>query len=386
MSVTILEAIDNLSISTQSLTDKMDEIGLEIQGSIAELSEAMRLFRNCGCAGDGEHTEPDEVLDETDPPPTGFSNYDDVTFPDRKCKLSNMIYDDLLDVTKKLDALRVTEATGFIGQITSIIGFISASVAAGPMGWALGILGAISGLVTYFLTNIVNLTGLVNILENPQVHEDFVNALYNATSSQGGYDAAYAVLTGGGASGLQLAYIDALRFLNQMTVLFFLPDGEQGTLINQRLDGYPTAINCQSEGPVWIFSPSGFKGVTSSGGGSLGTGTIDQDGGEFTVSSVPTTGGQHAISLQVEGYDDNPGVVTILGSTATLVSATLVSSPQNIRDRSSNGCGQPIIYNSASTEQGNMPQQLFDNLAFHYIFVSPATMTLSIDTKPTVCP
>lgn len=136
----------------------------------------------------------------------------------------------------------------------------------------------------------------------------------------------------------------------------------------------------------WVIAPNGFKGVFSASGGPLGTGVVDQDGASFTISSVQREGSSnHVVGLMIAGYNDGDNKPTFIDSTVTLESVVPnISSPTNVRDRD-NDCGNTIIFNAASTEPGNMPETLNDNLAFLYVLVGAFDFTLSIDTPPDRC-
>lgn len=240
--------LEEITTALASLTSGIASTTSAMQQSMAELSEAVRAFRSCECP-QGEYPPPPPT-EEEDPPPEGFEEYDPAIV-DRKCKLANMVFDDLLEVTLRLKEMGVENALLLgVGTATSIIAVIIGILASGPLGWGLAVLGAVIGVVTFFITTSIDLDALITILQNPNAHEDIVNAVYQATNNADALAAMKTVLSSYGASVAHLAYIDALSLLSGLTAVFFLPDGEQGIAINQRLDGFVALIDCEP-----LFSP-----------------------------------------------------------------------------------------------------------------------------------
>lgn len=251
--------LEDITTAVASLTTEIGDAATTLRQGMAELSEAMRAFRSCECPM-GEVPEP-EPTTEGDPPPTGFTEYDG-GITDRKCKLSNMVFDDLLSVTNQLKELGIENALALgVGAATSIVSVIIGLLASGPLGWGLAVLGAVIGVVMFFITSSIDLDALIGIMETQQA--DLVNAIYNAPDNATALADMKAALTAGGANAVHLAYIDALSLLNGLTAVFFLPDGDVGIALNQRLDGYPVTISCTlSQGTIWITNPlTPFNGI-----------------------------------------------------------------------------------------------------------------------------
>lgn len=255
MATTILQAIDDIDTVVSDLTAQIDTTTLVLSNGLSELASAMRAFRACGCPM-GDITEPEDTT-EGDPPPEGFTEYDP-EIDDRKCKLANMAYDDVLEVTRRLKEMGAENALQMgVGSTTSVVGVVFSLLAAGPLGWGMSVLGSLLGVITFFLTKTIDLDSLITILEDEDVHQDGVQGFYDGSTNAASLANFKAALSAGGASATQLLYIDALKLINGLTSLFFLPDGELGAGINQRLDGYVGEIECVEpvEGAIWFTSP-----------------------------------------------------------------------------------------------------------------------------------
>jgi hypothetical protein len=237
---------------------------------------------------------------------------------------------------------------------------------------------------------------LILILENEDAHEDIVNAMYNADSNTTALDAIKSVLSGYGATAVHLAYLDTLHLLNGLTALFFQPDGEQGVLINQRLDGFVSQVDCTPEAAPtdWIYAPDGawpFGSTTPSG--VWGSGVIDQGGGAFTITAVPRNEvpGQYMVALVVRHYWDNlttPGspsggpATVIPGTGCSIVGHTGANPVQSSGGRMDN-CGGFID----TTPPGfTFPTTLNRYAYWHYVATGPFTLDVQITSTPTICP
>ncbi len=250
MATDINTGISDLTTAVTALTVQASTLDATFNLRLSQLATAINNMQpDCGCPGQGTETPTGSVI-ETDPPPTGYQAWAP-EIDERKCKLANMLWDDIYEVTGMLDANDVEAIAALgVGSLTALFGLIVGLLVAGPIAWGLAALGAIAGLIAFFLLESVNLNNLLTIMEN--YHEELVCAFYNSTNSQDGLDAFKAVLTTAGASAALLAYIDALNLIDSLAVLYFQPDGAMGATIEQRLDGYPMAIDCIS-----CLEPSG---------------------------------------------------------------------------------------------------------------------------------
>lgn len=361
------------------------EVSSDIVGAINGVQQAILTATSnaCACGTVGETIEATSGTPGGTPPP-GFGE-PDLTIVNRRCKAANAIHDSMVNVITDLEA---TPVEGFLALGFGVVaGLASATIATAfiPVVGQLvvAVAGAVVAVTLALLAAGLDLTSLK--AELIASADDLVCALVEAGSAQGAKDAYGQVLTDAGQSVVNVGLISALMTVNTVDLLYFsTPDSEAF------LDTFVPAIDCSLCGaPIgeWIISPDGFKSINSVGGVPLGTGIIDQGGGVFSISSVPIDGSSnHVVSIQVNGYNNVPGITSILGSDVTLIELDPdISSPTNLRERQGIGCGDPLIV-SSSTEGGNMPETLSGNLAFWYILIGPFDMILSIDTSPVICP
>lgn len=242
MAVDINTGITDLTTAVTALTLQASTFDATFNLRIGQLVSAIdNIPPGCECPTMGTGTPIGDV-EEEDPPPEGYGTWDP-GIDDRKCKLANMMYDDIYSVTQSLYDNDVQEVAGLgVGSLTALFGLIAAMLVSGPLSWGLAALGAIAGAIAFFLLQTVDLFQLLVIMLANQ--EDLVCELYESTSSQEALDGFKAVLTAGGASVPMLAYLDALQMLNGLVVLFFDPEGAMGEEINDRLDGFVSTIDC----------------------------------------------------------------------------------------------------------------------------------------------
>ncbi len=245
MAADINTSISELKTSLDASTAAIASMTTAFNSGILSLVNGLGAIDCSVCPPTGTYP-PTAGIDEDDPPPAGFDDYDPV-ISDRKCKLANMYFDDLHQVTTLLEANGIDDIGALaLGSMTALLGLLLGVIATGPVGWGLGALGAIAGVISFFLLESVDLEDLLLILNAEQ--EDLVCSLYEATTPAGGLVAFKAVLAAGGANAAQLAYFDAVNMVVALEVLFFKPDGSYGDDIETRLDGFVGAIDCSACG------------------------------------------------------------------------------------------------------------------------------------------
>ncbi len=387
MAVDINTGIADLATAVTALTLQASTLDNTLNVRISQMTTAIdNMQPDCGCPGQGVETPTGSVV-EADPPPTGYGTWPPA-IDERKCKLANMLWDDIYEVTSMLDANDVEAIAALgVGSLTALFGLVIALLVSGPVAWGLATLGAIAGLIAFFLLESVNLNNLLNIMDT--YHEELVCAFYNSVNSQDGLDAFQAVLLGGGASAALIAYIDALNTIDALAVLYFQPDGAMGETIEQRLDGYPMTIDCVAclvFGPLdWKIAASGTLGATSAEG-TLGTGDIYNDGTPFVISSVLNTAEppNHNIICIVNKRFEDEGFYNCTGYDNTIT--MLTDAPRNITN---------YAFKCLNIGQCGNPRQQVNPTSLgvytdYVLFVRqhsvPFTWSFSTGTPPTPCP
>lgn len=293
-------SITNLGTSLDASTAAIVAATTAFNSGVLSIVNGLASIDCSVCPPTGTYP-PTDGIDEEQPPPAGFDDYDPA-IDDRKCKLANMYFDDLRETTVLLHNNGIDDLGALaIGSMTALLGLIVGLIASGPVGWGLGALGAIAGIIAFFLVESIDLLVLIGILDANA--EELVCSLYEATTPDAGKTAFKAVLASGGADAAQLAFIDAINMTVALEVLFFRPDGTYGDDIEVRLDGYVGTIDCA--GCVSLGSCSvGFAGVWATET-PQGTGSITQDGQWRVLSSTPRDGvpTQHCIALGCGGYN-----------------------------------------------------------------------------------
>lgn len=293
MAVDINQGIADLATAVTNLTAQASVLDASLNTRIGQLVTSINnIPPGCGCPTMGTET-PTGGVEEADPPPDGYEEWDP-GIDDRKCKLANMIFDDIYTVTEILIANDVENIAGLgAGAMGALLGMVLVVVLSGPLAWGLAALGAIAGLIAFFLLQSVALDTLLGLLAANQ--EDLVCTLYTSTNSYNAFVNFKGILTAAGANAAMLAYLDALQMLSGMAVLYFQPEGAMGVEINQRLDGYPMTIDCAgcvlAFGPLeWRITP-GPLWTWDTASGHLGSGTVFNDGSAFQITSEVATAG-----------------------------------------------------------------------------------------------
>lgn len=293
MAVDINTGIADLTTAIDGLASQFVILDATLDSRIGQLVTSINnIPPGCGCPTMGTETPTGDVI-EADPPPEGYEEWDPV-IDDRKCKLANMIFDDIYFITEVLIANDVENIAALgTGAMGALLGMVLAILISGPLAWGLAGLGAIAGVIAFFLLQSVALDTLLGLLAANQ--QALVCALYSSASSQEGLDDFQTVLLGVGANAAMIAYLDALQMLNGLAVMFFQPEGAMGVEIEQRLDGYPMTIDCAvcvpEIGPMdWQITP-GPLWTWDTASGRLGSGVVFNDGTAFQITTEVATAG-----------------------------------------------------------------------------------------------
>lgn len=379
---TVGEAVD---LIRRDLTQDMacNDIVIAINALATQISNS-----SCGCPiGQGEDTTDTEQGGDV-PPSIGDIVYEEPSaITDRKCMASNALHATIVEVFTRLEEYGV-DNMGILGltlAVSVITGIIASTVTTPIGGLIVGVAGGLAIFGARLIgVSVFSIEDILTVLDDQE--EELVCALFQQTTSEGAKDAYLAELENAGLTAVEVALVGLMLTNSALAILFF--DTPETAIF---WETYTPPIDCSACTPAfgqWMISPSGFKGLVSVGGVPLGTGIIDQGGGVFSISSVQIDGSsQHVVSIQINGYNDDPGITSILGSDVTLIELDPdISSPTNLRDRQGDDCGDGILINQASTEGGNMPETLTGNLAFWYVLIGAFDLILSIDTLPEICP
>lgn len=389
MAVDINTGIADLATAVGNLATQASVLDASLNTRIGQLVTSINnIPPGCGCPTMGTETPTGSVV-EDDPPPDGYEEWDP-GIDDRKCKLANMIFNDIYNVTEILIANDVENIAGLgAGAMGALLGMVLAVLLSGPLAWGLAALGAIAGLIAFFLLQSVALDTLLGLLAANQ--EDLVCILYNSTNSQEALDDFQVLLSTAGANAAMLAYLDALQMLSGMAVLYFQPEGAMGVEINQRLDGYPMTIDCAVcplvFGPLeWRITP-GPLWTWNTASGHLGSGVVLNDGSAFQITSEVATAGNPGwavISLIVEAYNLDASVCPAESGVLRIQ-----SSPGGY---ASNGgfqcldftwCGV-VPFSTGMPTTGTSIGMMVMLRAWND--PAPRQMTFSVDSPPTICP
>jgi hypothetical protein len=261
----LITAINNLSLTVTNM----------IQVSCSQSS-------TCGTS------PPQPAVAEGEAPPEGYSEY----AVSEKCKAANLVVDDLVTLLNQFEANSVEEIAQLgIGALTALFVLVVALLPTGPLALAVGVIGTVGSLIAFFLVQTVNLVDFIALIES--LRDDLVCALYNSTDNTSANADFRAVLAGGGATASALGLLDAINFVNGLTLLFFSKD-DISAAWQVRLDGYTAITDCASCPPPCpnfdgtYYYPCEVKGWCETGGAT-----------EWVVFDVANMSG---VADGVEGY------------------------------------------------------------------------------------
>jgi hypothetical protein len=373
---------------------------ITVQNNIA-VSQSLSVSIDCGCnvgkgPDNGEGEEGGEV-----PDPIGDIIYDEPAPIDgRKCKaadylanwLRNIIFRDIL-VAQSIDAkaqLGIILALGALGSILGLIGGIAGAVVGGVGGL---LLGAILAIIKQELD-----FGQIQDVLDLNI-QDLVCALYEATTvGEARSNFQQVLIDAGTLSSAEVAFTMLWLPNALLNLLFFDITSPFDSAVF--FDGYEFVTGCdecgQPEQFHWILLPSSvFISLHVTGGGPMGVGAIDQEGGNFVINSVPMDNppGGHGIGFIVKAFLDSQlpfgqnmdtEPTGSAGGTITKVTDT-GSGTFFRRQREAAGCGSTIIGFSGSEPAGVSPHPNVQCIAY-WKTTGPWSVTMRIDAQPTACP
>ncbi len=281
------------------INDIINNYGLEVVEMTCDIVAAINGVQSailtatsnacaCGTVGETLETtsgEPGGI------PPEGFGE-PDPAIVDRLCKAANAINDSMLSVITELEASPVESflTLGF-GVVTGLVSAILAAALIPVVGiLVVGVAGAVIGATLALLVSGVDLTSLKAAMTSEG--QDLVCSLFGASSATDARDSYGQVLTGAGQSAVNVALITALLTNDVLDLLWFsTPDSEAF------LDTFVPTFDCSSCAPevgLWRITPNGVWHNAVAAEGQIGTGIVDNGGGNFTLTSVLMTSGNES--------------------------------------------------------------------------------------------
>lgn len=377
--------------------------GMEILDSMSNCSSIVEAINSlkvaiagvqCGCdvgvdtdAEDGEEGG-DVPADFAGEP---YSEPDPI--PNRKCLAANYIHLAMKDTVTQLDLSRADQY-GFAGLplVMTIVGAVIGSAVAPVAGTIVGAtIGAILGFATALLKVSFNLGLLLSsiVADEPEA----VCTLYAATEASQAREDYLVFLQTQGATSLETSALALLMPNSLMNLLFF----EWGDSADE-IENTPTVTDCLSCGVPdpedWVLIPNfRFLGANSPEG-TLGTGTIDQEGGVFTITATERLNapGNWQIALCTQAFlDAHPGDTDMnaspsgsWGGQISRDSACPVPSGSNFAKKATDGlCAIQAV---GGLDCGPVPPAgQPDFQMFYHQSGSPFTMDFSITTKVNIC-
>jgi len=221
---------DNILDVLNGLVTAINSLALTVTNMIAV---------NCSQSSTCGTSPPQPETVEFEDPPAGYSGYE----VSEKCKAANLVIDDLLTLLGQLEANSVEEiSTLGIGALTALFALVVALLPTGPLALAVGVVGTIGSLIAFFLVQTVNLVNFIALIES--LRTELVCALFNSPDNSTANTDFRAVLSGGGATASALGLLDAINFVNGLTLLFFSKD-DISSAWQARLDGYTAITDCE---------------------------------------------------------------------------------------------------------------------------------------------
>jgi hypothetical protein len=267
---------DVLSLDNKGLAQVLYELPIP---SLTEAVEGLELVANCSpdvnltCSpdvivntGGGEEigTQPPSYPGEQGgDPPAGWEEPQETAY-DRKCKVANHIFDGLYSVVNQFNNVNLESIIGMgTGAAVGVISLAFAAVLTGPIGWAVGVIGVVTGIILAFVSLSIDLAQLLTNMTTNK--EDLICSLYNSTDAQSAITYFIQVLESGGANTAQTALIRAILIPDVTNALFFARDDVQGQAFEAELDGYEGSVDCDTceELPVNIIEI--YQGILVSG-------------------------------------------------------------------------------------------------------------------------
>jgi hypothetical protein len=223
----IVEAIENLELVSNCAPD-------------VNLSCSPDVIVNVGASGEGGIKLPSDPGTEGETPPTGWEEPPETTY-DRKCRLANMFYDDLVQVLTDFDKYHVVE-TITLAPAVAIEVITAVLLLTGVIGLGIAIIGAVAGLILALAKELCDIPQLIEILEDNK--EDLICTLYNSTDTLQAIEDFKQVLTDGGANTEQIGLVSAIFSVEAANALYFRLTGANGDALEAKLDGYEGSVGC----------------------------------------------------------------------------------------------------------------------------------------------
>jgi len=221
---------DNILDAINGLVTSINGLALTVTNMIAV---------NCSQSSTCGTSPPQPAATEGEPPPEGYSEY----AVSEKCKAANLVVDDLLTLLGQLEANSVEEVAALgVGALTALWALVVALLPTGPLALAIGVVGTIGSIIAYFLVQTVNLEDFIALIQS--LRTELVCALFNSPDNTTANTDFRDVLSGGGATASALGLLDAINFVNGLTLLFFSKD-DISAAWQARLDGYTAITDCE---------------------------------------------------------------------------------------------------------------------------------------------
>lgn len=392
------------SSELDDINDLVNNYELEVQPVTCDLVAAIEaltaatISAGSGCCtpyGEGyPPPAPNTGNPAVDPPPEDWSTW--ASYYTYKCKAANMITDDWISTLNGMSTLSgIVSAIGAL----ALAAFLSTSLLGGlivglmALGFAAGtaaaiIIGALvlmvlsgAGLLLYFAE-------VADVIETNKA--DLVCALYNATS-------------------VVFAKAAIISFTTDIAADLTYDPGDDGTLFQAQLSSLADALfndaiintlfelnpdanvyvgdvdcdDCAQDQAAWIIAPSGAYNATSAEG-TLGTGTVWNNGQEFTISSVLNTQAgepNNIICLMVRAQDATAFCEGYDGEFEITSWPTNQISNYAYKCVDAGECGEAVV---------NVPMSgvgiYTDYVMMLKQWNTPVTMSFRINTPPTLCP
>jgi len=353
----LITAINNLSLTVTNM----------IQVSCSQTS-------TCG------NSPPQPVAEEGEPAPEGYTEYE----VSEKCKAANLVVDDLITLLGQFEANSVEEiATLGIGALTALFALIVALLPTGPLALAVGVVGTIGGLIAFFLVQTVNLVEFIALIEG--LRQDLVCALYGSTDNSSANANFRAVLEDGGATDSALALLDAINFVNGLTLLFFSKD-DISVAWQARLDGYTAITDCVPCGFLpcdWIIAPDTLDPDVEVSGGFMGSGTPTQDGSEFVITALQRDGGTYVVGMVTRAFAEGACGIFANGCACTVCAPLRLEAITALGNWSKWGVGCAGTPGLTGAGGANLPPTTAPSTMTNRVYIywqnpSPFTVTLKV--------
>lgn len=231
---------------------KMSNCG-DLVSAIQELAAAAASSSSssaCGCPGG---TEPEAgVGSEGGVPPDGFDDTGltpgEQDYQDRKCEVSNVVFDWVVDALTTLDNASADTIIGAIvsGGWSVAAGWLLGLLAGLTFGWVLAVVAVAFIIIEQLIEDSFDLSLAISVIQNNK--DNLVCALYNSTSSdQARDDFVQEFEDSGGQTGARLILETALLVNNVTNALFFdYDDPTRQQKLESAIANLANPTNCSS--------------------------------------------------------------------------------------------------------------------------------------------